>query len=107
MSGAGALRERVTIEQATRVTDGVGGASTNWSELATVWALVMPQSGRETLTGGRVEAQQSYKIKIRYRDDVTAAMRVIWMARTLNIRSVMDPDERKHWLVLHGQEGVA
>ena len=107
MSGVGELRERVTIEEATRVDDGVGGASASWSALATVWASVTPLSGREGTAGGRVEAHQGYRITIRYRDDVTTAMRAIWAGRTLNIRSLADPDGRKRWLELNVEEGVA
>ncbi|MFZ3035381.1 MAG: phage head closure protein [Parvibaculum sp.] len=107
MSGVGELRERVTIERATRLADGVGGATSSWSELATVWASVIPLSGREVATGERVEAHQSYTITMRYRDDVTTAMRAIWKGRTLNIRSLADPDSRRRRLVLNVEEGAA
>lgn len=107
MSAVGELRERVTIEQATRVADGVGGAAASWNERATVWASVAPLSGREMPTGERVEVHQSYRITIRYRDDVTTAMRAIWAGRTLNIRSVADADGRRRWLTLHVEEGAA
>lgn len=107
MNGVSDLRDRVTIEMATRVGDGVGGAASSWIELATVWASVTPLTGREVATGERVEAHQGYRITIRYRNDVTTAMRVIWAGRTLNIRSLADPDGRMRWLELTVEEGVA
>ena len=101
---AGKLRERVTIQQKTLVSDGMGGQSETWATLATVWAAVKPNiaGAREAMTGaaGQVQARTVYEVRIRYRDDIDAKMRVLWRGNTLEIESVSDPDQRQSESVL-------
>lgn len=106
----GPMRERVTLQSATRTADAGGGAAVTWSPLAhgaTVWARVTPLSGSEALQAMRLQARVTHLVTMRWRDDVTAAMRLVWGARVLNIRAVTNPDERRRYLELLCEEGVA
>ena len=107
MSGAGDLRERVTIETATRTGDGAGGEVVSWTALATVWANVQSLSGTEVTEAERAEARGQYNVTIRFRDDVTAAMRLQWRGEVLNIRNVRDGDGRRRRLIMRAEGGVA
>lgn len=77
---AGSLRHVVTVEAAYTQTSERGGVSTDYAPwLVRIAAHVMPagdQTGRETYTSAQVMAQVDTKIRIRYREGVTAKMRV-------------------------------
>ncbi|MEN6542004.1 phage head closure protein [Parvibaculum sp.] len=102
MSGSdpGRLRERVTIEMPVRAEDGAGGASIGWSTLATVRAEVISFKGATLAATEREEAREPYRVVIRYRDDVTAEMRLRWRGRVLDISGRHDPDGHRRWLAI-------
>lgn len=101
---AGQLRHRVTLQSVTRTDDEGGGYSEAWADDATVWAAVEPLEGTEALRGMALTATVTHRIWLRYREGVTAAMRVQHDGRTFNVRSVIDPEERHRELVLLAEE---
>ena len=107
MPRIGAMRERVTIEQESRVADGGGGYPMAWSEVATVWAAVEPQSGREQLQAERVESLVDYRVTMRWRGDVTAGMRLLWGSVDMAITAVRRVDGRKRFLEIDAVAGGA
>lgn len=108
--GVGKLRHRVTLQEETRVSDGGGGYTLGWANLAanpTVWAAIEPLTGREYLQARQLAQAVTHRVTLRHRGDVTAGMRLVKGARVFNIRSVIDPGERGRWLELMCEEGVA
>ncbi|MGD9538546.1 MAG: phage head closure protein [Alphaproteobacteria bacterium] len=106
----GSLRERVRLEREVRTADTGGGAQTSWAPLdhaPTVWARVEPLTGQELVQAMRLQARLTHKVTMRWRDDVTAAMRLVWGTRILNVRAVLNPDERRRYLELYCEEGAA
>jgi len=87
---AGKLRHRVTIQQATATRDTIGVPEDTWSTLATVWAAVEPLTGREFVEAFRTNAELTHRVRIRYRSDVTAKMRVLESSRHYDIVAVLD-----------------
>lgn len=104
---AGQLRERVTIQQAVETPDGGGGSSIDWQDVATVWAEVRPLSGRERLQAQQLESAVNYRIRIRFRSDITAGMRLVWRDQVMNIRAVYNEDQKRAYLTLDCESGVA
>lgn len=98
----GRLRDRLTITQVSRVTDSLGGQATSWSTLATVWGEFRSLTGREALQAGALQSSMTHRAVIRYRSDVTVAMRVERESSgpTCDITAVRDPDGLKVWLEL-------
>ena len=95
MLKAGMLNRRVTVEEPVAGGDSYGQPSTSWAAFDTVWAYVVPQSGRsiaEQLIAGREASGQVQVVRIRYRLDITTAMRLSYNGRLYNITSVA-PDE--------------
>lgn len=99
------MRERVTLQVPVRTPDGAGGADVTWNDVATVWASVMALSGRERPAGERMEARRRLQVLIRYRSDVTAAKRLLWQGRVLDIRTMCDIDGKRHTLMIDCEEG--
>lgn len=65
----------------TYVSDAQGGRRANWTTLATVWAEMMPQGGRELLQAAAVQAISPFQFRIRARVDLSVKMRVQWTPR--------------------------
>lgn len=103
---AGELRCRLVIENPQRVSDGAGGADVSWVEVATVWANVQPVSAGETRSVGQRAEKITHRITLRYRSDVTAAMRLIGMGRVFEIEAVVNEAERDQWLICSCVEGI-
>jgi len=105
------LRHTVTLQRETRAPDGGGGYLHEWENVATVRASVEPLTAKdrrlEALHGRQLASATTHKVTTRYRAGVTAAMRVVFRGRPLNIRAVVDLGERNRWLVLLCEEGVA
>lgn len=102
----GQLDKRVTIQETVRVPDGGGGYTETWKDVATVWASLQPLSGREVIQSGQLQAQVPHRVRIRYRPGITAANRLTFKGRTLEIISVANIDERNVELELLCQEVV-
>jgi SPP1 family predicted phage head-tail adaptor len=106
----GGLRRRLTLQEEGRVADGGGGFTLVWQNVAanpTVWGRIVPLSGREVLQAGQLQTPVSHRILIRYRPDVTGAMRLVLGTRVFNIRAAVNVDGRDRWLELMCEEGVA
>jgi len=107
----GRLRHHAGRRDREHEPDGCGGEDGDpWaapSVVATVWGAVAPLSGAERLSAMRLEGQVTHKITIRYRSGVDSDMRIVMGGRSFNIRAVMDVGERRRYLELLCQEGVA
>ncbi|MCX5576865.1 phage head closure protein [Kaistia terrae] len=100
----GQLSSRVTLERQIRVPDGVGGATTDWEEVATVWAAIEPVAAGETFSSDRLATRITHQITLRFRADVEGGMRVRHRERILRIASWRDPDETRRFLILDAVE---
>ena len=97
---AGRLRHRVTSQQPTEgAADSYGATADSWSDVvANVPAEVLTLSATEAFTAQQVEAEATVQVTLRYRSDLTSAMRFVSDGRTLPIISVI-PDVRHRELV--------
>ena len=100
----GAMRHRLVLESALRAADGGGGVTETWSQVAEVWAAIIPASGDESLGGEAPRGQLSHTIHIRHRPGVSPAMRFRLGARVFEILAVVDVGERRRRLRCHCRE---
>ena len=108
---AGALGQRITLQQRSMAQDATGGQLATWSDVATVWAEVTPLSGRELIAAQAVASETSHQITMRWQPafadpKAVAAMRVVMNGRHFNINASINEDERNHTLTLLVAEGV-
>lgn len=92
MTPAGKLNCRVVIEQRTAGVDAYGQPVTTWSTLATLWANIISPTGKssaEQLVADRQISAATYSVRIRYRTDITAAMRLTYGGAIYNIEQVI------------------
>lgn len=94
---AGRMRERVTVQRpaSPQAPDTYGDPADTFTDLATVWAEVLPVGSRRETVAEQLTLVNDFKVTIRYRADVNGTMRLSWRGRTLNIEAVQNPDGRK------------
>lgn len=110
----GKLRHRITIQTPHVVQDVAGRSSTRWSNVATnVPAEIVPASVREFIASQQMQSQITARIVIRYRDGLTAQMRIIgetrpYVGRIFNPAGWLnDPESGMEYLTAPCSEGAA
>lgn len=102
----GTLRHRVIFEAKTQTSDEGGGFTESWAALTTVFAAAESERGDERVDGGRVVSASRLRLRIRYRDDIAADLRLVFKSRIYAIDWVADPDGKRHWLDLGCTESL-
>lgn len=102
----GSLRHRITLQARIESQDLYGQPLETWLDSAPVFAEVAALSGRELFQAQQVNAETTTRIRIRYRDDVTPALRIKFGAILYNIQSVINLENRNRELVLMCSSGV-
>jgi SPP1 family predicted phage head-tail adaptor len=102
---SGELDQRVTFRREQQTSDGMGGQSKTWGDVATVWAHVRPMSGREREHADRLNAEANYLIVIRYRTDIDETDVAVWKGRQFNLRFNKDR-ARSRFLEIEAERGV-
>jgi len=95
----GARRRRFVLEVPLENPDGFGGVIRSYAPGPELWGAIEMVSGEERFRGGRPEQAVTHRITLRYRDGVTAAMRLTRGPRRFDIRAAGDPDGRQRELV--------
>lgn len=67
-------------------------------------ARVEPLEGNELLRAQQTGMQRPHRFTIRYRGDVTGAKTILYDARTFDIKSIQDPEEKHRELILQTDE---
>lgn len=81
------LDRRITFQRKVAAAGFMSAGQEGWQNVATVWAQVQEQipSRAERLAEGLVIARRPARIRIYYRDDLTADMRVLYRDRVLQL----------------------
>lgn len=99
------LRKAVTILKPTLDPNKYGDASRQtFTPLETVYAEVLPLTGRQLVEARQIHSEVSHRVTIRPLKGVTTAGRVEWQGRLLEIESVLNIEERDTMLVLWCKE---
>lgn len=93
---AGKLRALVEIQNKTEGGGGWGDPPPGWSTYARVWTDLLHLSGSETIKAGAVTSTVNASARIRYREDITPAMRLLHDGKTYNIEAVLPGGSREH-----------
>lgn len=94
---SGEYRHRVQYETRATSHNTAGELVTTWTASAAniLWAAVEPQSGTESEQASSTQAATTYIVRFRYRGTgVVPHGRFTWNGITLNIRSVVNTEER-------------
>jgi head-tail adaptor len=121
---AGDLDQRVIIQARTDASsDGVGGGPVDWQDADERWAKVEPLSGSERIQAAAMTATVSHRVTMRaplmvsgwdeafqedafqadafeIGSDLSAAMRLSWKNRILEVNAIIESPEMRGFLVL-------
>lgn len=104
-------RHRITLQEPTTADTAGGGWTEAWADIATVRGTVEPLDGFEQIQAMQAGVERPYRITVWYREDISGATRAILHARggdrTLNVRSVIDLNERHRKLQILADEVVS
>ncbi len=98
------LRTRATLLAPVETLDEIGGVARSFAPIANLWCRLEPSQGDERFLDGRREETTSYRVMMRWRGDITAAMRLAIGARIFDIHANTDPDGRRRRLVVLAEE---
>lgn len=94
-----ARRLRLTLEEPVETPDGLGGVTRAFAPRLTLWAQLEPVNGVERADAQRAGAMVSHRVTLRWRADVSAAMRFCSGEKIYSISAHYDPDGRRRSLV--------
>jgi len=100
----GDLRHRITFQKPIKTPDGYKGHAVNWQDVVTVWASIEPLTGREYFYAHQIKNEVSHRLRVRYRADITAEMRIKHGEKIIEIESIIDMQERHQFLEVLGRE---
>lgn len=104
---AAELRDQVTLQVRTAGQDAHGQESTDWTNLATVWAKTEPLRGRDFFAAGQMQSGVTTRFTIRWRANLTGAQRVLWRGTPYDIQGhPIDVDGRRQTLEMMCENGV-
>lgn len=92
------MNSRVTLQARSASVDALGQPVETWSDVATVWANIRHPSGLSAIKADADVSIVKASIRIRYRTDIDAGMRVVHGARIYDIQAVL-PDESERQTV--------
>jgi SPP1 family predicted phage head-tail adaptor len=109
MMEAGKLNRKIRLQFLTVTKNPDATLVETWADVAGasfVPASLEPLKGREYFQAAAMTAENTIPVTIRYRPGVTAALRVLYGTRILNIRHVLNVEERNVKLILLCEEVV-
>lgn len=102
---SGRLRNRIIIQKQVSRKDKLGQLVNEWVDICTVRAEIRDVSGKEYQGSQAEQILTDCKILIRYRNDITADMRVLCKGIYYDIKAVLE-DVKRTRLELMCQKGV-
>lgn len=93
MIAAGTYRHRISLLRQIKTTDSLGQTQTIWQkELVNISATVEDLSGRALLAAQEVHSTVNVRIKLRFRPQIKAGMRVVFKDQGFTVQSVIRGD---------------
>jgi SPP1 family predicted phage head-tail adaptor len=106
---AGQLRHRITIQRFISEKDELGQESESdgeWVNFKSVWADIKTMQGREYFAAAAVQAENTTRFIMRYTDDITSDMRIVYKGRVFEIaQPPINDDELFKTLTIITKEG--
>lgn len=108
---AGNFDKRITFQKLNENTKDESGFSLSddqkWLDYKTVWAMIKTLSSREFYQAGSTQAETNIRFVIRYRTDITSAMRIKYKGRIFDIVAPpINDDEKNITLTIHAKEVI-
>jgi SPP1 family predicted phage head-tail adaptor len=108
---AGQLNKRVTVLEFSESSDGAGGyvdtwPTVGWSTVCSRWARIEPLRGRSYFEAQQAQTEITHRVTMRYSALVKPEHTINYDGRRLDIRTVINVEERGDWMELMCAEVV-
>ncbi len=80
--------------QAQQVKRPGGGFTESWVELARLWAEITIPTGRVAVAADQLTAEITAEIRVRYRTDIVAGMRIIHGGKTFKVEAPLADNDQ-------------
>ena len=101
----GKLNKRITFQIYQDAKDELGQDCKRYEDYKTVWATIKPTKATEANFIGKLKPEVTHRIYVRYRDDITADMRIVYHGRLLYLAGPpIDVDEKHELLEIQAEE---
>ena len=94
------LNRQVMIQQRAAMVDALGQPLESWEAFATAWAEIRHPSGVEQIKAGAEVSTVRASIRVRRRDGITPAMKVVHGATVYDIKAVLPDEAGRIWMFL-------
>ncbi|MEK4228965.1 phage head closure protein [Solibacillus sp. FSL H8-0538] len=81
-----------------------GYASEEWTDYKKVWAEIKTQRGYKVFNSDATQWQGKSIFGVRYHEDLSEEMRIVFKEKTYEIESIVNDDERNQWLTIIAAE---
>ena len=98
------LNKRITFQRQTKVSDGMGGFTTTWVDLATVWAKKTTHRSDEAMQAMATTGIAVHNFRVRYRTDISSSDRIKEGNKFMNIIGPPIEIERRTWMDVTAKE---
>ena len=90
----GKRQKRVGIQTKQTVCTDTGASIHTWVTEKTVWAHIVPASGKELFAGEQVKAEVTHKITMRFYSAMITEKRILYGTRVFDVNFIKNIDER-------------
>jgi SPP1 family predicted phage head-tail adaptor len=101
--GAGAFNRRIEFQHYVTTRDSEGVYTKSWQTLRKLWAKVYPVSGKEYFQAATTQNENTVRVVIRYRKDITSAMRFLYEGRSYEIVDIINDNDARITLTIVGK----
>lgn len=89
MIAAGEFDQRITFQQKSVTKNGLGEEVVTWSDVATVWAKVMPLRGNAFFAANQQQHVIDARFLIRHRPGLSTDMRLQWKSAPYDVTNLI------------------
>jgi SPP1 family predicted phage head-tail adaptor len=94
----GQLRTEMALQEPQEVSDGCGGFTITWTNIATVWAFIETTTSRAERFASRQIEEASHRVVLRFREGVVPGQRLVRGSTIYRIQLVSDLDGTARYL---------
>ena len=91
------FRHRIQFQTLSLTPNDSGGQIETWTTFTTVWASIEPKIVKEVNFAQRIEPRTDHIVRCRYFAGLNASMRILFGARTFEVKAFVIPEEVKEF----------
>jgi len=101
----GELNKRIEVQAASKVSDGMGGFTSTFNTIATVFCAIWPTSANQTIASAQPLGTITHRIRIRWRSNFRSTWRLKFGERIFDIVGPpINPNEKNEFLDIMAKE---